>query len=259
MNTQGIKIILILFFGVNTQIAICQSGNHTSGVATYHMFAKKMDMRGAPKVYTDMISNMMDTESPVEIRVTFNSGRSLSQAMISDTESSGLINMAKIFAETNGSFCFNWQTRNIVNHKSVEGQKYLIEKSVDQTEWQLIDGDPEMVNGQLCSKAEIREIRNNILLHDTLVTTVWYADQIPIPIGPSELVGLPGLIVKVEDKKSVILLKDLSFEPIDLQDVKCPSDGQPISWSDYSDMIIKSENLRLQEFKATMKQNGIKF
>ena len=50
MNTQGIKIILILFFGVNTQIAICPSGKHTSGVGTYHMFAKKMDMGDAGKV-----------------------------------------------------------------------------------------------------------------------------------------------------------------------------------------------------------------
>jgi GLPGLI family protein len=253
------KTISIFIFSLTYYISVSQSNIQTSGVATYHAYAKKFDMSGASKVYADMIGDMMDTESPVEIKVTFNSGRSLSQAMISDTETSGLINMAKIEAETNGSFCFDWQTRNIVNHKSVEGQKYLIEKSVDQIEWQLIDGDPEMVNGQLCSKAEIRKIRNNVLLHDTLVTTVWYADQIPIPIGPSEFVGLPGLIVKVDEKKGFIVLKDLSFEPIDPQDVECPSDGQPISWSDYSALEEKSENLMLQEWKAKFKQYGIKF
>jgi len=70
---------------------------------------------------------------------------------------------------------------------------YIFDEEFITPEWKLIAGDTT-VCGYRCRKASTKFRGRNF--------TAWYAPDIPISDGPWKFAGLPGLIMKISDKKN---------------------------------------------------------
>ena len=89
--------------------------------------------------------------------------------------------------------------------------KYYIEDTLEKIEWKLIDARKNIANFS-CQKA-LGTFRGRFW-------EVWFTMQIPIPVGPWKLGGLPGLILEAKDSTSlysyiVNSIENPIAEPID--------------------------------------------
>jgi GLPGLI family protein len=75
--------------------------------------------------------------------------------------------------------------------------------------------------------------------------TAWYTPEIPVSQGPEGYWGLPGLILEVNDGKTVILCSKVVLNPKEKVVIKPASKGKVISQKLFDEtMIQKMEEMR---------------
>lgn len=91
--------------------------------------------------------------------------------------------------------------------------------------------------------AEKKETRTNFMedfdLPKDITITAWYTPEIPINQGPEAYWGLPGLILEVNDGKTIILCSKIVLNPKDKAEIKAPSTGKEVKQKEYDDIVIK--------------------
>lgn len=75
-------------------------------------------------------------------------------------------------------------------YTSVFGSKYVIEEETPTMEWEIYEDSVQTIIGYECHKA-VMKFRGR-------EWAVWYADEIPVSLGPWKLNGLPGIILQAE-------------------------------------------------------------
>ena len=80
----------------------------------------------------------------------------------------------------------------------------------------------------------------------------WFTPQIPIPGGPGEYGGLPGMILSLSIDEGRILYSatGVSMAPVDPEVIRPPTEGDEISREDYE--VIVAE--RLEEIETLRDQ-----
>lgn len=74
-----------------------------------------------------------------------------------------------------------------------------------KTEPWILEDSVKMILGYPCKKAFLSTIQ--WIRHDTSyvpvpqLTVVWYTEKIPLPFGPMQYYGLPGLVLEVSDQR----------------------------------------------------------
>ena len=95
------------------------------------------------------------------------------------------------FAPDRGDYLYrNLSQGKISVYTSVFGSNYLIEEDFPVIDWTICEDSTMQVLGYDCHKATAK-FRGR-------TWTVWYAEDIPLSIGPWKLGGLPGLILKAK-------------------------------------------------------------
>ena len=95
------------------------------------------------------------------------------------------------FAPDRNDFLYrNLSQGKISVYTSVLGSHYLIEEDFPVIDWTICEDSTILVLGYDCHKATAK-FRGR-------TWTVWYAEDIPLSIGPWKLGGLPGLILKAK-------------------------------------------------------------
>ena len=83
-------------------------------------------------------------------------------------------------------------------------KKYFYDEALTLPKWHILENDKKEISGYLCQKAI-----TNYLGRDWIV---YFTPEIPYSYGPWKLWGLPGLIIKANDKEDLFLFDIASFE-----------------------------------------------
>lgn len=118
----------------------------------------------------------------------------------------------------------------IVDRASAEGNDFLIEDAIGKLPWQ-IENETDTILGYVCQKAKLSFRGRDYI--------AWFAADIPVNDGPWKFMGLPGLILKVEDSMQLF-----SFTIIGLQQLSLPL---PISINEKA--TIKSTRAEFEKLK----------
>lgn len=114
------------------------------------------------------------------------------------------------------------------------GKTYIVDDSLRKPVWKVMNQIKD-VNGYVCMKAETTEpIRGQKIV-------VWFAQDIPVPAGPEQFFGLPGLIMEldVNDGDVVIEAVKVEFKPVD-KDLAMPKiKGKKIKGKEYDALLSK--------------------
>jgi GLPGLI family protein len=78
------------------------------------------------------------------------------------------------------------------------------------------------------------------------VVTAWYTPDIPLPHGPGDYWGLPGLILEVNDGKTVMLCSKVVLNPKEKKEIKAPKNGTVVTQEEY-DKIVADKTKEMQE------------
>ena len=189
-----------------------------------------------------------------------------------------------------GTYYKNVKDKSYAVDKEFMGKEFLIKDSLTTYKWKM-EGETRQIGGYTCykatavipaSKTDFRNFRpkkeedkkaaekkaeeakaadgkakttsffDELDMPKEITITAWYTMDIPVNQGPEGYWGLPGLILEVNDGKTIILCSKIVLNPKDKAEIKAPNNGKVISQKDYDETIIK----KMEEFRSMNQGQG---
>lgn len=159
--------------------------------------------------------------------------------------------------------------------KEFMGKEFLVRDSLPKLEWKM-ESETKQVGGYACYKAtamkpiqgsdfrnmrakddkkddkkeEKKEQATNFMegfeMPKEILITAWYTPEIPVNQGPEGYWGLPGLILEVNDGKTIILCSKVVMNTKEKADIKAPKIGKEVTQKEY-DEIVAAKMKEMQE------------
>jgi GLPGLI family protein len=173
-----------------------------------------------------------------------------------------------------GTFYKNVKTKTMVVDKEFMSKEFLVKDSLPTLKW-VMEGESRVIGGYNCfkatavkklSKSDFRNFRpkkeeeNKEKIEDKdkktnfmevvempkeIMITAWYTPEIPVNQGPEGYWGLPGLILEVNDGKTVILCSKVVLNPKEKAQIVAPTKGKEITQAAYDQVVMeKMEEMR---------------
>jgi GLPGLI family protein len=173
-----------------------------------------------------------------------------------------------------GTFYKNVKTKTMVVDKEFMSKEFLVKDSLPTLKW-VMEGETRVIGGYNCfkataiktlSKSDFRNFRpkkeedkkdkvddkdkkTNFMevmeLPNEVTITAWYTPEIAVNQGPEGYWGLPGLILEVNDGKTVILCSKVVLNPKDKALIIAPTKGKEITQAAYDQVVMqKMEEMR---------------
>ena len=188
--------------------------------------------------------------------------------------------MMSSFSGGGGTYYKNVKEKSYTVDKELMGKEFLVKDTLTNMKWKM-EAETRLIGGYNCYKAtaimpvsktdfrnfrprddknakgegskdkkpEEGEKKSSILdmveIPKEQTITAWYTPEIPVSQGPEGYWGLPGLILEVNDGKTVILCSKVVLNPKEKVVVKPASKGKVISQKLFDEtMIQKMEEMR---------------
>jgi GLPGLI family protein len=183
-----------------------------------------------------------------------------------------------------GTYYKNVKEKNYAVDKEFMGKEFLVKDSLPKLDWKM-ESETRIIGGYNCFKAtavrpvsqsDFRNFRpkkqdeakegdvkkedkvnktnfmDDFDLPKEITITAWYTPEIPVNQGPESYWGLPGLILEVNDGKTVILCSKVVLNAKEKAEIKAPTNGKVISQKDYDETVVK----KMQEMREMNQGQG---
>ena len=177
-----------------------------------------------------------------------------------------------------GTYYKNVKEKTYTVDKEFMGKEFLVKDSLPKLDWKM-ESETRIIGGYNCfkataviaaSKSDFRNFRlkddkkeiekkddskkseekkenkgtntnflDGIELPKEITITAWYTPEIPVNQGPESYWGLPGLILEVNDGKTVILCSKVVLNSKDIVEIKAPKNGKVISQKGYDETVTE--------------------
>ncbi|HLA55135.1 MAG TPA: GLPGLI family protein [Flavobacterium sp.] len=174
----------------------------------------------------------------------------------------------------------NVKTKSYAIANEFMGKEFLVKDSLPEINWKM-EGESRMIGGYNCfkatavipvSKSDFRNMRpkkeepkkdeakapdadkktnfmDDVEMPKEITVTAWYAPEIPVNQGPEKYWGLPGLILEINDGKTIVLCSKLVLNPKDKVVIKEPTNGEVVSQKKYDEIVIKKTEEMREQFQ----------
>lgn len=196
-------------------------------------------------------------------------------------QGSGGMRMMSSMTGGGGTYYKNVKEKSYTVDKEFMGKEFLVKDSLPNLKWKM-EGETRMIGGYNCfkatavrpaSKTDFRNLRprredaaatkpadtdKKTSLLDALdmpketVITAWYTPEIPVNQGPENYWGLPGLILEVNDGKTVILCSKVVLNPKVKTEIKAPTKGKVTTQKEFDETVVK----KMEEFRDMNQGRG---
>ncbi|MWB96699.1 GLPGLI family protein [Flavobacterium sp. GA093] len=182
-----------------------------------------------------------------------------------------------------GTFYKDVKAKKYIVDKEFMGKEFLVVDSLPKLNWKL-EQETKQIGGYTCykatavreaSKADFRNFRpkkeedkkedakketsekttnfeDNFEMPKEITVTAWYSPEIPVNQGPENYWGLPGLILEVNDGKTVILCSKIVLNAKEKVAIKAPTNGKEVTQKEYEEIVIK----KMEEFREMNRGRG---
>ena len=199
------------------------------------------------------------------------------------TQAGGGFRMMSSFAGGGGTYYKNIKDKQYSNDKEFMGKEFLVKDSLTSLTWKM-ESETRIIGGYTCYKAtalkkpsatDFRNMRprkedadkkegakpavdkktnflDSIEVPKEIVITAWYSPEIPVSQGPEGYWGLPGLILEVNDGRTIILCSKIVLNPKDKVEIKAISKGKVVSQKEYDEAVMK----KMEEYREMNQGRG---
>lgn len=180
-----------------------------------------------------------------------------------------------------GVYYKNVKEKSYTVDKEFMGKEFLVKDSLTDLKWNL-EPETRVIGGYTCfkattlkhlSKTDFRNLRpkkeetitenttgenkkTNFLdaleMPKEVIVTAWYTPEIPVNQGPEGYWGLPGLILEVNDGKTVMLCSKIVLNPKEKAVIKAVTKGKLISQKEFDETVLK----KTEEYRAMNQGNN---
>ncbi len=284
---KAILLLLFVFIYSNSQ-----AQKDFQGIAVYEsktsMADFKVRMEGNKNINPDM-QKMMEERMKKMFEKTFilNFDKSASiykeEEKLDATPQGGGIRMMSSMTGGGGTFYKNVKDKAYTVDKEFMGKEFLVKDSLANLNWKM-EAETRVIGGYTCykataikeaSKTDFRNFRpkkeeeikkdtdkhneekktnfmDAIELPKEITITAWYTPEIPVNQGPEGYWGLPGLILEVNDGKTIILCSKVVLNPKEKTEIKAATKGKVVSQKEYDETVMK----KMEEFREMNQGRG---
>jgi len=284
---KAILLLLFVFIYTNTQ-----AQKDFQGMAVYEsktsMADFKVRMEGNKNINPDM-QKMMEERMKKMFEKTFvlNFDKSASiykeEEKLDASPQGGGFRMMSSMAGGGGTFYKNVKDKAYTVDKEFMGKEFLVKDSLASLNWKM-EAETRVIGGYTCykatavkeaSKTDFRNFRpkkeeepkkdadkpaeakktnfmDAVELPKEITITAWYTPEIPVNQGPEGYWGLPGLILEVNDGKTIILCSKVVLNPKEKAEIKAATKGKVVSQKEYDETVMK----KMEEFREMNQGRG---
>lgn len=127
----------------------------------------------------------------------------------------------------------NIEEQTYLKYMDQMGKTYLVRGTQDPPKWRIMNEIRDIL-GHMCMKAVAEDpIKGHKI-------TAWFASDIPVPVGPEEQYGLPGLILAydVNDGMLIVEAEKITFgEPEEIITLPKKMKGKELSGTEYQNLV----------------------
>ncbi|MGV8945786.1 MAG: GLPGLI family protein [Lutibacter sp.] len=151
--------------------------------------------------------------------------------------------LAKTVARISDIFYTNLGDKTSSVHYNFEGVNFLISSDFN-FKWEL-SNEKKIVGGFECYKAltvyTYKDRKGNF---KKVPIIAWYASKLPIPLGPKNYVGLPGLILELEEGDNAIVFyaTKIQLNLKDIHEINFPKDVKSVTQEEFDRITKDSYN-----------------
>jgi GLPGLI family protein len=284
---KAILLLLFVFIYTNTQ-----AQKDFQGMAIYEsktsMADFKVRMEGNKNINPDM-QKMMEERMKKMFEKTFilNFDKSASiykeEEKLDASPQGGGIRMMSSMTGGGGTFYKNVKDKVYTVDKEFMGKEFLVKDSLANLNWKM-EAETRVIGGYTCykatavkeaSKTDFRNFRpkkeeepkkdadkpaeakktnfmDAVELPKEITITAWYTPEIPVNQGPEGYWGLPGLILEVNDGKTIILCSKVVLNLKEKAEIKAVTKGKVVSQKEYDETVMK----KMEEFREMNQGRG---
>ncbi len=196
-------------------------------------------------------------------------------------QNNGGIRMMSSMTGGGGTHYKNIKEKTYTIDKEFMGKEFLIKDSLPNLKWKM-EGETRVIGGYNCFKAtairpvsttDFRNLRpkkeeattakpadatkktnfmDGMEVPKEVVVTAWYTPEIPVNQGPEGYWGLPGLILEVNDGKTVILCSKIVLNPKEKAVIKPSTKGKVVTQKEFDEIVVK----KMEEFRDMNRGRG---
>lgn len=180
-----------------------------------------------------------------------------------------------------GTYYKNVKDKSYTVDKEFMGKEFLVKDSLPNLQWKM-ESETRVIGGYNCfkatavrpaSKTDFRNFRpkkedasttkpadaakkTNLMdeldMPKEVAITAWYTPEIPVNQGPENYWGLPGLILEVNDGKTVILCSKVVLNPKVKTEIKASTKGKVTTQKEFDEIVLK----KMEEFREMNQGRG---
>jgi GLPGLI family protein len=184
-----------------------------------------------------------------------------------------------------GTYYKNVKEKSFVVDREFMGKEFLVKDSLSNLNWKM-EAETRVIGGYNCFKATaVKQVSKTDFKNLTpkkedataakpetetkktsfmdalempkeVIVTAWYTPEIPVNQGPEEYWGLPGLILEVNDGKTVVLCSKVVLNPKVKAEIKAPVKGKSISQKEFDEVVLKKTEEYRSMYQGQSGNNG---
>lgn len=276
-----------LFFTVQLGI----QAQEFQGMAVYESKTSTSDFKarieGNKDISPEMLKNMEERMKKMfEKTFTLNFDKMASiykeeEKLDAPGQNNGGMRMMSSMTGGGGTYYKNIKEKAYTIDKEFMGKEFLVKDSLPNLKWKM-EGETRIIGGYNCFKAtavrpvsttDFRNLRpkkeeaatakpadatkktnfmDEMDLPKEVVVTAWYTPEIPVNQGPEGYWGLPGLILEVNDGKTVILCSKIVLNPKEKAVIKPSTKGKVVTQKEFDEIVVK----KMEEFREMNRGRG---
>ncbi|NER15100.1 GLPGLI family protein [Leptobacterium flavescens] len=143
--------------------------------------------------------------------------------------------IAEIIADVfNDRYLTDIEKNALIRQTENEGVIYNITSGFISYKWKLLE-ETKVINGYHCLKAiSHKSVKDRSGKTTVLEIIAWYTPEIPLPLGPKDYTGLPGLILQLkEDSRRIYTLSFVKVNPDWDIVIEQPREGKNVTKQEY--------------------------
>lgn len=236
------KLLSIIFF-----FNLITYAQKDSGIITYKVYNVSNEGHKDADV-NDFLKRTNDDLVKLEFELSFNAEESLfivKDALDID-DNSYFRNMALAMAGASNRIWYTSSEKLIMQYNFMN-KLFLVEKDKNSIDWQL-SKETKKIGDYLCYKATciLDNIGSKGLAKKKV--EVWYTNDIPIPLGPVGLVGLPGLILEANFFKVSYVASNIKIQKGEMIKIIKPEKGERMTETDFFNLAVG----KVKEYKEDL-------
>ncbi|MCP4459159.1 MAG: GLPGLI family protein [Cytophagales bacterium] len=267
MKKEQKSIVLILGVLIALFISYSSHSQEFKGMATYksdrNMSGFQFQGEGMGPDQMEQMKAQLKKQFQREYELRFNLTESTWKEAESLDAGAASANSGgmQITISTGGGVSYKNTTEKLYLQQTEQFSKiFLIKDELEDREWKMT-GKQKKIGDYTVHEAvyqNIREVQTMSMsdegqstetVMDTTQVVVWYTPEIPVPHGPDDFWGLPGLILEMSDGNITYLCTKVELNPAKGVEIEKPKKGKKITAEDFEKLSLEMTQKMMKKYQ----------